>query len=134
MGNHFHLGVETPDANIAAGMRYLKGRYAAWFNQQTARTGALFERRYFGEMVVNEAHAYELARYVVLNPVRANLCAHPGDWKWSSYAASIGAVKPPRFLYLKGLHDLFGDGPSGVARYVRHVEDGIALHQLRTAA
>jgi putative transposase len=127
MGNHFHLVVETPDANLAAGMQYLKGRYAIWFNDQTGREGALFERRYRSELVEREAHAYELARYVVLNPVRAKQCAHPRDWRWSSYCAVVGAVKAPAFLYVRGLHELFGDGPRGIALYERFVEDGIAL-------
>lgn len=134
MGNHFHLVVETPDANLAAGMQFLKGQYAIWFNNNTAREGALFERRYHSELVEREAHAYELARYVVLNPVRAMLCTHPRDWRWSSYLAAIGAVPAPRFLYRQGLHDLFGDGPRGIAAYERFVEDGIALLRLQAVA
>ena len=134
MGNHFHLVVETPDANLAAGMQLLKGRYAIWFNTETGREGALFERRYRSELVEREAHAYELARYVVLNPVRAKLCVHPRDWRWSSYRAAVGATSAPRFLYLNGLHDLFGDGPRGVAVYERFVEDGIELLRLQAAA
>lgn len=134
MGNHFHLVVETPEANLAAGMQFLKSRYAIWFNTNTGREGALFERRYRSELVEREAHAYELARYVVLNPVRANLCAHPRDWRWSSYRAAVGAVRAPRFLYLAALHELFGDGPRGIAVYERFVEDGIALLQKQQAA
>lgn len=134
MGNHFHLGVETPEANIADGMRYLKSGYARWFNEQTDREGTLFERRYFGELVDNEAHAYELARYIVLNPVRANLCAHPREWAWSSYPAAVGSTTPPPFLYLDGLGTLFGEGPQGIARYERFVEDGIALQALKQSA
>jgi len=134
MGNHFHLLVETPDANLAAGMQMLKSRYAIWFNANAGREGALFERRYRSELVVREAHAYELARYVVLNPVRAKLCPHPRDWRWSSYRAAVGAVSAPPFLYLNGLHDLFGDGPRGAAMYERFVEDGIALLRLQAAA
>jgi REP element-mobilizing transposase RayT len=134
MGNHFHLALETPEANLAAGMQYLKSAYAIWFNQQNDREGALFERRYFDQLVDTEAHAYELTRYIVLNPVRAKLCAHPRDWQWSSYAACVGTIKPPSFLYLEGLHDLFGEGARGVVRYERFVEDGIALNELRPAA
>ncbi len=133
MGNHFHLLVETPDANLAAGMQELKSRYAIWFNTNAGRAGALFERRYRSELVEREAHAYELTRYVVLNPVRAKLCGHPRDWCWSSYRAMVGAVRAPQFLYLRGLHDLFGDGPRGIAMYERFVEDGIALLQLQAA-
>jgi hypothetical protein len=115
-------------------MQFLKSQYAIWFNNRTAREGALFERRYRSELVEREAHAYELARYVVLNPVRAMLCAHPRDWRWSNYLAAVGAVPAPRFLYRQGLHDLFGDGLRGIAAYERFVEDGIALLQLQAVA
>jgi REP-associated tyrosine transposase len=134
MGNHFHLLVETPDANLAAGMQELKSRYAIWFNTNAGREGALFERRYRSELVEREAHAYELTRYVVLNPVRAKLCAHPRDWRWSSYRAAVGAARVPSFLYLDGLHDLFGEGLRGIALYERFVEDGIALLRFQAAA
>lgn len=134
MGNHFHLVVDTPDANLAAGMQYLKAQYAIWFNEQLGREGALFERRYFSELVDSEGHAFELFRYVVLNPVRANLCPHPRDWPWSSYRAAVGFVRPPRFLYLRGLHDLFGEAPRGIAAYERFVEDGLALLRLEAVA
>jgi putative transposase len=134
MGNHFHLVVETPRANLGDGMRFLKGQYAIWFNQQTAREGALFERRYYSELVETDAHVFELFRYVVLNPVRANICAHPSDWPWSSYRAAVGIVRAPRFLYVRGLHDLFGEGPQGTAAYKRSVEDGLALLRLQAAA
>ena len=129
MGNHFHLVVETPQPNIAAGMQFLKGRYAAWFNHFTAREGALFERRYFGELIEAESHAYEIMRYLVLNPVRARLCAHPRDWRWSSHPAIVGMVKRPRYLQTARVHELFGEGPRGIVLYEQFVEDGLALLQ-----
>jgi REP element-mobilizing transposase RayT len=127
MGNHFHLVVETPEPNIAAGMQYLKGQYATAFNQYAEREGALFERRYFDELVDNESYAYEIMRYVVLNPVRAKLCVHPRDWRWSNHQALVGMVTRPPFLQVTRLHDLFGDGPRGVALYERFVDDGMVL-------
>ena len=134
MGNHFHLLVETPDANIAAGMQCLKGRYATWFNQECERVGALFERRYFGELVETEGHAYELARYLVLNPVRARLCEHPRDWVWSSYRAEVGLARRPAYLRGGYVRKLFGDGAQGQVRYERFVEDGLGYLQIDAAA
>lgn len=134
MGNHFHLLVETPHANIAAGMQYLKGRYATWFNEECERVGALFERRYFGELVETENHAYELARYIVLNPVRAGLCDHPRDWDWSNYRAEVGLMRRPAFLQGAYVRDLFGEGQPGQDRYERFVEDGLAYLRLDAAA
>jgi putative transposase len=90
MGNHFHLLIETPDANIARGMRALNGWYAQRFNWRHERTGHLFEAPYHAELIEREAHLLETTRYIVLNPVRAKLCQLPHEWRWSSYRSTAG--------------------------------------------
>ena len=123
MGNHFHLVLDTPQANIARGMQYLKSSYALWFNACRPREGALFERRYFDDLLVDEAHAVAVCRYVVLNPVRARLCLHPADWAWSSYRATAGIVQPPAFLQPEFVHALVG----GARHYPSFVAEGYGL-------
>jgi putative transposase len=76
MGNHFHLLIETPNANLSIGMRQLNGVYAARFNRRHGRVGHLFEGRFKAYLVEKDAYALGVARYVVLNPVRARLCSH----------------------------------------------------------
>ena len=115
MTNHYHLLVETPEANIARGMERLNGIYARWFNWRNGCEGHLFQRRYHDEMVERDAHLIELARYIVLNPIRARICAHPAEWPWSSYNATIASVSPPSFLTVEWLLSQFGATPS-VAR------------------
>jgi REP element-mobilizing transposase RayT len=51
MRNHFHLLVQTPEPNLAAGMQQLNGVYAQWFNRQHARVGHLFQGRYGAKLV-----------------------------------------------------------------------------------
>jgi REP element-mobilizing transposase RayT len=123
MGNHFHLVLDTPEANIARGMQYLKSSFALWFNANKPREGAIFERRYFDEVLVDEAHAVAVCRYVVLNPVRARLCLHPADWAWSSYRATAGIVPPPAFLRLELVHTLVG----GARHYPSFVAEAYGL-------
>ena len=45
-----------------------------------------------------ESYLLELARYVVLNPVRAGLVSHPGEWEWSSYLVTVGEEDSLSFL------------------------------------
>jgi len=123
MGNHFHLVLDTPNANIARGMQYLKSSYALWFNDCKPREGCLFERRYFSDLLDDEAHAVAVCRYVVLNPVRARLCLHPADWPWSSYRATAGIVQQPAFLQNELVHALVG----GVRHYPSFVAEGYGL-------
>ena len=125
MGNHFHLVLDTPNANLSAGMQYLKGQYAQWFNAVAGREGALFERRFWSRIALSEAYVLELSRYVVLNPVRAGLARRPDEWPWSSYQATVGLDGVPEFLKVNGVLDLFGGGRSGCARYAQFVGEAI---------
>jgi putative transposase len=136
MGNHFHLVLDTPRANLGDGMRYLKGGYAAWFNKYAEREGALFERRYWADNAAGESHVFALAAYVALNPVRVGWTSAPEHWPWSSYAATVGLVKAPSFLCTNQLVGWFGGGPGGQARYASFVADRMREpeHQLAVAA
>jgi REP element-mobilizing transposase RayT len=125
MGNHFHLILDTPHANLAAGMQYLKGCYAQWFNKYRRREGALFERRYWYRIAASEAYVLSLARYVVLNPVRAGLCTSPDEWPWSSFAPTVGLEPRPDFLHTEELLGWFGAGRHGQVEYGRFVYDAL---------
>jgi len=77
MNNHDHLFVETPRANLAAGMHYLNGSYTSYFNRRHRRVGHLFQGRYKALLIENEGHYWEVSRYIHLNPVRASLVKRP---------------------------------------------------------
>jgi len=94
MTNHYHLIIETPDGNLAIGMRQLNGVYTQLFNKLHHRTGHLFQGRYKAILIQKDSHLLEVCRYVVLNPVRAGMVKTPADWKWSSYLATRGKEKP----------------------------------------
>jgi len=98
MGNHYHLLVETPDSNLAKGMRQLNGVYTQRFNQAHARVGHVFQGRYKAILVQKEAYLLELSRYVVLNPVRARMVRGASDWPWSNYRATSGLAPVPAWL------------------------------------
>jgi putative transposase len=108
MENHYHLVIETPEANLSAGVQRLNGRYAQAFNSRYALSGHLFQGRFHSVPVKSDGHLLELARYLALNPVRAGLCARPEDWPWSSCRAVLGMVSPPTFLRIERVLDCFG--------------------------
>lgn len=125
MRNHFHLVLDTPHANLSAGMQYLKGEYAQWFNQAKGREGALFERRFWYRLAATDAYVLELARYVALNPVRAGFVRRPEEWPWSSYAATIGRAEAPRCLRVDDLLRWFGGGHQARLLFEQFVEEGM---------
>lgn len=128
MDNHFHIVVETVDSNLSAGMRQLNGVYTQWHNRTHDRVGHVFQGRFKAVMVQREGYLLELARYVVLNPVRAGMCNQPDDWPWSSYQAMVGQVTPPPWLQVRWLLSQFGQHPqTAVAAYIDHVRAGVGL-------
>jgi putative transposase len=125
MTNHFHLLIETPEPNIAHGMQALNGRYAQRFNRRHGRVGHLFERRYDSVLIESDCHLAEVERYIVLNPFRAQLRQRAEDWPWSSYRATAGLARAPRFLDVDRVLMEFGRDPRvGRARYADFVADG----------
>ncbi len=98
MTNHYHLLVETPDANLSKGMRQLNGVYTQWFNRKHRRVGHLFQGRYKAILVDKDAYLLELNRYIVLNPIRAKMVDSLSDWPWSSWNYVMGQEPIPQWL------------------------------------
>src|SRR5262245_45999936 len=123
MTNHYHLVVDTPDGNLSAGMRQLNGVYTQGFNRRHERVGHLFQGRFSGILVDRLAHQLELARYVVLNPVRAGMVGAAEDYRWSSLRATLGLSPLPSWLAAERLLESF----SSPARYLEFVREGAGL-------
>jgi len=127
MGNHYHLLLETPDANLSLAIRQLNGVYAQWFNRSRGRVGHLFQGRFTSKLVERETYLLVVSRYIVLNPVRAGIVRHPSNWKWSSYRAHVGQRESLPFLTNDWLLALFGrpDRPSAQEAYRKFVHEGL---------
>lgn len=126
MDNHYHLLAQTPDANLSKGMRQLNGVFTQLSNRRHKRVGHLFQGRFKAILVDSDAYLLELARYVVLNPVRAGMVKRAGDWRWSSYRASMGQAPADPFLAVDGLLAQFATRRSvAQERYARFVTEGI---------
>ncbi len=97
MGNHYHLILQTRRGQLARGMRYLNSNYSKYFNRQHGLVGHVFQGRYKAILCQADAYLMELTRYTVLNPVRAGLVSHPGNWLWSSYSILVGRVDAPEW-------------------------------------
>jgi REP element-mobilizing transposase RayT len=129
MTNHHHLLVETPETNFSRGMRRLNGRYSQGFNRRHERVGHLLQGRFTGVLVERESHLLELARYVVLNPVRARMVAAAEDYRWSSLRATVGLSPVPSWLTPGGLLARFGS----CSRYLEFVREGVGAGSPWTA-
>lgn len=125
MDNHYHLLIETPRPNLSRGMKHLNGIYTQWFNRRHSRAGPLVQGRFKSIVAEKETYLLELARDIVLSPVRAKLARSPRDWKWSSFRATAGVVKRPGFLTTEWLLSQFGKtSGASVSAYRDFVKQG----------
>lgn len=125
MGNHYHLLVETPDANLAQAMRDINGNYTQWFNARHKTVGHLFQGRYKSFVIEKEIYLLEVARYIVLNPVRAGLVKHPRQYRWSSYRPTAETNQTWSWLNTNWLIDIFdNDKQTAQKEYRKFIMNG----------
>src|SRR5258708_38313654 len=93
MGNHYHLLVETPEANLSRAMQWLNVSYSIWFNRRHDRAGHLLQGRFKAVVVEDDAGWQEVARYAHLNPVRI---AGLGLNRRQRAASKEGLVQAPK--------------------------------------
>ena len=126
MDNHYHLLLETPEANLSKALRQLNGVYTQAFNRRHGRVGHVLQGRFKAILVDRTRYLLELCRYVVLNPVRARIVRQPQRYRWSSYRASAGLDSVPAFLKVDWLLSQFGRQRSAAQRkYQSFVAQGI---------
>jgi REP element-mobilizing transposase RayT len=112
MSNHFHLVVETPQANLVAGMKWFLGTYTSRFNRRHKLFGHLFSGRYKALIVDGSGDGYlrTVCDYVHLNPVRAKLLGLDQPlrvYRWSSYGEYL--KKPRKRVGWLRVERLFGE-------------------------
>ncbi len=106
MTNHVHL-LATPDSedSLSKTMQSVGRRYVQYFNHAYQRSGTLWEGRYKSTLIQGSRYLLTCMRYIELNPVRADMVEHPGDYPWSSYRANAqgeeNALLTPHPLYRK---------------------------------
>jgi len=128
MGNHYHLLIETREPTLSKGMREVNGVYTQAFNRRHRQVGHVLQGRYKAILVDQDAYLLELARYIVLNPVRAHLVRSAGDYEWSSYKAVMGKVSAPEWMAVDDILAMFHQQRDPARRaYARFVSAGIGV-------
>ncbi len=134
MDNHYHLLVETPQANLSSAMQWLGVSYTVGFNHRHRRAGHLFQGR-FRAILLEDTAAMEVSRYVHLNPVRVRglgldktgqrrsrlgMMNEPDRklvrerlvrlraYRWSSCRAYVGRARRPKWLTTSGVLGMLG--------------------------
>ncbi|MBA3032162.1 MAG: transposase [Gammaproteobacteria bacterium] len=104
MTNHVHL-LLSADRGDAPGalMKALGQRYVQYVNRVYRRSGTLWEGRFRSCLTQEETYLLSCQRYIELNPVRADMVAHPADYRWSSYRVNaqgeVNSLVRPHAIY-----------------------------------
>src|SRR5258708_30947780 len=131
MPNHYHLQVETPEANLSQAIHWLNVGYSVWLNRKYGRVGPLFQGR-FKAVLHEPEEALVINRYIHLNPVRIKAAGgHEGrtssdveitkelarrrveileQFPWSSYGYFAGTKAPVDWLSTDSILECFGQG------------------------
>lgn len=128
MDNHYHLLISTPDANLSRAIRHLNGVYTQRYNRLTDTDGALFRGRYKAKIIEEDCYLLIVSRYIHLNPVLANISSRPDQYKWSSYPAYIGAVKPPSWLSISAIQGMISKTIS--LSHIKDYQDYVENHDM----
>ena len=99
MPNHYHLLVQTPEANISRCMRHINGIYTQRYNRRHAFDGQLLRGRYKSILVSADQYLLQLVRYIHRNPVKAGIAARLEDYQWTSHAAYLSLSKKWDWIY-----------------------------------
>jgi len=93
MDNHFHLLIEAGGKGISQVMKYIKERYATYYNNKYETDGPLYSGRFFSKPVDDDTYYIRTVKYILNNPVKAGICDKASEYKWSSYGAYFAKLE-----------------------------------------
>ncbi len=107
--NHYHLLVQTPDANLSRCMRHINGVYTQRFNKAHQIDGQLFRGRYRSILIDADSYLLELIRYIHRNPIKAGIVKHIEKYPWSSHHGYLSDAKKWDWLNKDLVLSMFSD-------------------------
>lgn len=123
MSNHYHLLLETPQANLSVAIQWFNVSYSVYFNKRHQRKGHLFQGRFKAILLDANGYLILLSRYIHLNPVRAKMVTHPIEYSWSSYPVFAGKKRKPDWLITETVLSYFGkEKKEATVNYKSYVE------------
>ena len=126
MPNHYHLLIQTPNANLSRAMRHLNGVYTQRFNRIHKKDGALFRGRYKAILIQEDEYLTHLIRYIHLNPIQANLTSSPEGFTRTSHEQYLKAKDETPWLFVRlGLAFFSNKRNQALKAYRRFIQEGI---------
>jgi len=137
MPNHFHLYLQTSEANLARFMQTFLTSFCYTLNRWRGKSGHIFQGRFKSHVAEDGAYGMAISRYIHLNPIRIKSLEESdivvklrclNEFSHSSYRFYVGDDKPPEWLDISHVLSKFeGRSLSDRKRaYRRYVEEGVS--------
>lgn len=110
MDNHIHLLIRSLPDVLASFFQSLGSRFVRWYNNKYYRSGHLFQDRFYSVAIENDNAFLSVLIYIHNNPVKANICLYPSEYRWSSFNAYYGAKNP--LVNVSFAYDIIGSKES----------------------
>lgn len=120
MGNHYHILLQTPDANLSRCMRHINGVYTQYFNRTHGLDGHLFRGRYKSILVDSDSYLLELLRYIHRNPLEAGMVDRLESYKWSSHKGYLSKSEIWNWLHKDYVLKIFSNKKNDALRRYRN--------------
>ena len=120
MPNHYHLLIQTPDANISRAMRHINGVYTQRFNRRHSCDGQLLRGRYRAILVEADTYLLQLVRYIHRNPYRAGLVERIDSYPWSSHRGYLSNEEKWNWLQKTIILAMLSDQANQQRKTYRH--------------
>lgn len=126
MTTHWHAVIEVPDGSLSAGMHWLNSEYSKAFNDRHGRVGYLVRDRFWSRRKEDDGALLTAYRYVVDNPVRAGIVDRAEDWRWSSFATTLGLSDAFPFVDASPILGALAQDRALARRVLRNWVNGLA--------
>jgi len=125
MSNHYHLIIQTPQANLSRAMRHVNGVYTQRHNRLAGSDGPIFRGRFKSILIDSDAYLLQLSRYIHRNPIETKepMVEALVNYPWSSYPAYVNQVKCPNWLERGQVYRML-DSKQRYAGYAKYVARG----------
>ena len=99
MTNHYHLLIQTPEANLSRCMRHVNGVYTQRYNRVHGCDGPLFRGRYRAILVEADTYLLQVLKYIHRNPLRAGVVKNLEAYEWSSHRGYLSSGRRWNWLH-----------------------------------
>lgn len=90
MSNHFHMLVQTPEANLDQAMNYFLREISRRLGEESGRINHIFGGPYHWTLIKNSIYYQHAYKYIYRNPVHAGICKRVEEYPFSSLRGLLG--------------------------------------------